>query len=44
MEPTETELAEAYKGNTGQAAETNTSWSEVSTEANEHLGDVPDNE
>ena len=44
MEPAETDLAESYKEYTGHAAETNTSWSEVSTEANEHLGDVPDNE
>ena len=44
MEPAETDLAESYKENTGHAAETNISWSEVSTEANEHLGDVPDNE
>ena len=41
MEPTETELAEAYKENSGHAAETHTRWSEVSTEANEHLGDHP---
>ena len=44
MEPAETDFAESYKENTGHAAETNTSWSDVSTEANEHLGDVPDNE
>ena len=30
MEPTETELAEAYKENTAHAAETNTEWSGVS--------------
>jgi post-segregation antitoxin (ccd killing protein) len=41
MEPTETELAEAYKENTGHAAETNNMWSDVSTEANEQLGDHP---
>ena len=44
MEPTETELAEAYKENTGHAAETNTRWNDVSTEANEQLGDHPDHE
>jgi len=41
MEPTETELAEAYQDN---AAETNTEWSDVSTEANEQLGDHPNHE
>ena len=44
MEPTETELAEAYKENTGHAAETDTEWSGVSVEANEQLGDHPDHE
>ena len=44
MEPTETELAEAYKDNANQAAETNTMWSDVSTEANEQLGDHPNHE
>ena len=44
MEPTERELAEAYKENTGHAAETNTMWSDVSTEANEQLDDHADHE
>lgn len=44
MEPTETELAEAYQDNAAHAAETNTEWSDVSTEANEQLGDHPDHE
>jgi hypothetical protein len=44
MEPTETELAEAYEENTAHAAETNTEWSGVSTEANEQLGDHPDHQ
>ena len=44
MEPTETEIAEAYKENAAHAAETNTEWSDVSTEANEQLGDRPDHE
>jgi post-segregation antitoxin (ccd killing protein) len=44
MEPTETELAEAYEENAVHAAETNTEWSGVSTEANEQLGDHPDHE
>ena len=44
MEPTETELAEAYEENTAHAAETNTEWSGVSVEANEQLGDHPDHE
>ena len=44
MEPTETELAEAYKENTAHAAETNTEWDGVSREANEQLGDNPDHE
>ena len=44
MEPTETELARAYKENTAHAAETNTEWSGVSVEANEQLGDHPDHE
>ena len=44
MEPTETELARAYKENTAHAAETNTEWSGVSTEANEQLSDHPDHE
>ena len=39
MEPTETELAEAYQDNAAHAAETNTEWSDVSTEANQQLGD-----
>jgi post-segregation antitoxin (ccd killing protein) len=44
MEPTETELAEAYQKNAAHAAETNTEWSGVSAEANEQLGDHPDHE
>jgi len=44
MEPTETELAKAYKENTTHAAETNAEWSSVSTEADERLGDHPDHE
>jgi len=44
MGPTETELAEAYQENAAHAAETNTEWNEVSTEANEQLGDHPDRE
>jgi len=44
MEPTEKELAEAYQENVPHAAETNTEWSGVSTEANEQLGDHPDHE
>ena len=44
MEPTESELAEAYKENSVHAAETNVEWSGVSTEANEQLGDHPGHE
>ena len=44
MEPTETELAEAYQENAAHAAGTNTEWSGVSTEANEQLGNHPDHE
>jgi post-segregation antitoxin (ccd killing protein) len=44
MEPTEIELAEAYQENATHAAETNTEWSGVSTEANEQLGNHPDRE
>jgi hypothetical protein len=44
MDPTESELAEAYQENAAHAAETNTEWSRVSTEANEQLGDHPDRE
>jgi len=44
MEPTETELAEAYQENAAQAAETNTEWNSVSTEADDQLGDHPDHE
>ncbi len=44
MEPTERELAEAYEENATLAAETNTEWSGVSAEANEQLGDHPNQE
>lgn len=44
MVPTETELAEAYKENAAHAAETNTEWSDVWTEANEQFGDHPGHE
>ena len=44
MEPTETELAAAYQDNAAHAAETNSEWSDVSTEANEQLGDHPNRE
>jgi post-segregation antitoxin (ccd killing protein) len=35
LEPTETEFAEAYQENATHAAETNTEWSGISTEADE---------
>jgi post-segregation antitoxin (ccd killing protein) len=44
MGPTETELAEAYQENAAHAAETSTEWGDVSTEANEQLGDHPGHE
>jgi post-segregation antitoxin (ccd killing protein) len=44
MEPTETELAEAYQENAAHAAKTNAEWRGVSTEANEQLGEHPDTE
>ena len=44
MEPTETEIARAYKENTTHAAETDAEWSGVSTEADEQLGDRPNHE
>lgn len=33
------ELAAAYQANSDHAAETNERWKDVSTEANQHLGD-----
>jgi hypothetical protein len=44
MDPTERELAEAYRENASHAAETNAEWQGVSTEANEGLGDHPNHE
>lgn len=44
MDPTDAELAEAYRANAAHAAETDTEWRDVSTEANEQLGDHPDRE
>lgn len=44
MQPTETELAEAYRENAAHADETNTEWRSVSNEANEQLGDPPGQE
>lgn len=44
MEPTETELAAAYRENAAHAAETNSEWRGVSTEATEQLGDHPEEE
>jgi hypothetical protein len=44
MEPTESELAAAYQDNAAHAAETNSDWSPVSTEANNQLDDHPDHE
>lgn len=38
MSPTEEELAKAYRENAEHAAETNEQWSNVSTEADDHLG------
>jgi post-segregation antitoxin (ccd killing protein) len=40
MGPSEDELAQAYQENATHAAETNELWSNVSTEANQHLGDA----
>lgn len=44
MEPTDEELAQAYRENTAHAAETNEQWEGVSREANDHLGDAPGTE
>jgi len=44
MYPTDDELAQAYRENADHAAETNEEWSNVSTEANDHLGPHPDEE
>lgn len=44
MPPTDEELAAAYRENASHAAEVNEEWANVSTEANEHLGDRPSNE
>ena len=44
MSPTEEELAQAYRENAEHAAETTEQWSNVSTEANQHLGSHPDSE
>lgn len=44
MGPTDEELAQAYRENADHAAEVNELWSEVSTEANRHLGDHPGEE
>lgn len=41
MGPTDDELAQAYQENAAHAAETNERWSNVSTEANQYLGDSP---
>ena len=44
MSPSEEELAQAYRENAEHAAETNEQWSNVSTEANDHLGTHPGTE
>ncbi|MFC7059906.1 hypothetical protein [Halovenus salina] len=44
MDPTEEELAAAYQENASHAADVNETWSAVSREANDHLGDPPSNE
>jgi len=44
MPPTDAELAAAYQENASHAAEVNEEWSNVSTEANDRLGDGPNNE
>ena len=42
MGPTDEELAEAYQDNVDHAAEVNEVWSDVSLEANERLGELPE--
>lgn len=44
MAPSEEELAAAYRENAAHAEEVNEAWSDVSTEANEHLGERPSSE
>lgn len=44
MSPTEEDLAAAYRSNAEHASETNESWSDVSTEADQHLGSNPADE
>lgn len=44
MAPGDEELAEAYRENADHAAEVNQLWSNVSNEANRHLGEHPGEE
>lgn len=44
MNPTDEELAAAYQENASHAADVTEEWSSVSREANDHLGDPPNNE
>jgi hypothetical protein len=39
MKPSDEELAEAYRENAENARSMNEEWSDVSTEANQHLGE-----
>lgn len=41
MGPSDDELAQAYRENAENARQMNDEWSDVSTEANQHLGDNP---
>lgn len=41
MGPSDDELAQAYRENAENARQMNAEWSDVSTEANQHLGPTP---
>lgn len=41
MGPSDDELAQAYRENAENARQTNDEWSDVSVEANRHLGENP---
>lgn len=44
MNPSDDELAQAYQENAEQASEINEEWQHVSGEANQYLGESPDQE
>ncbi|KYH24188.1 hypothetical protein HAPAU_36590 [Halalkalicoccus paucihalophilus] len=41
MDPSDDELAQAYRENAENAQQVNDEWSDVSTEANQHLSENP---